>query len=71
MNKNITAEEAGKRIEAGWNKVTNDVGHKTQVEIWRKGIARSSASTSISSDRTASIMSRTRPFRLAPGWLPR
>ena len=38
MNKNITAEEAAKRIEAGWNKVTNDVGRDTQIQIWRKGV---------------------------------
>jgi multiple sugar transport system substrate-binding protein len=38
MNKNITAEEAAKRIEAGWNKVTNDVGRDTQIPIWRKGV---------------------------------
>ena len=38
MNKNITAEEAAKRIEAGWNKVTTDVGAETQTRIWRKGV---------------------------------
>lgn len=38
MNKNITAEEAAKRIETGWNKVTNDVGRDTQIPIWRKGV---------------------------------
>jgi hypothetical protein len=38
MNKNITAEEAARRIEAGWNKVTSDVGRDTQVRIWRKGV---------------------------------
>ena len=38
MNKNITAEEAAKRIEAGWNKVTSDVGRSTQIQIWRKGV---------------------------------
>ena len=38
MNKNITAEEAAKRIEAGWNKVTNDVGRERQISIWRKGV---------------------------------
>jgi hypothetical protein len=38
MNKNITAEEAAKRIEASWNKVTNDVGRDTQIGIWRKGV---------------------------------
>jgi multiple sugar transport system substrate-binding protein len=38
MNKNITAEEAAKRIETGWNKVTSDVGRDTQIPIWRKGV---------------------------------
>ena len=38
MNNNISAEEAAKRIEAGWNKVTNDVGRDTQIRIWRKGV---------------------------------
>jgi hypothetical protein len=38
MNKNISAEEAAKRIEASWNKVTNEVGRDTQVKIWRKGV---------------------------------
>ena len=38
MNKNITAEEAAKRIEAGWNKVTSDVGRDNQIRIWRKGV---------------------------------
>ena len=38
MNKNITAEEAAKRIETGWNKVTADVGRDTQIRIWRKGV---------------------------------
>ena len=40
MNKNITAEEAAKRIETGWNKVTNDIGRDTQIQIWRKGVER-------------------------------
>jgi multiple sugar transport system substrate-binding protein len=38
MNKNIAAEEAAKRIEAGWNKVTSEVGRDTQIKIWRKGV---------------------------------
>src|SRR5215204_104615 len=38
MNGNITPEEAAKRIEAGWNKVTSDVGRDTQISIWRKGV---------------------------------
>ena len=39
MNKNITPEEAARRIEAGWNKVTSDVGRENQIKIWRKGVA--------------------------------
>jgi multiple sugar transport system substrate-binding protein len=38
MNKNITPEEAARRIEAGWNKVTDDVGRDNQIKIWRKGV---------------------------------
>ena len=38
MNKNISAEEAAKRIEAGWNKVTNDIGLASQQRVWRKGV---------------------------------
>jgi multiple sugar transport system substrate-binding protein len=38
MNKNITPEEAARRIEAGWNEVTNDVGRENQIKIWRKGV---------------------------------
>jgi hypothetical protein len=38
MNKNITAEEAAKRIEASWNKVTNEIGRDTQIKTWRKGV---------------------------------
>jgi multiple sugar transport system substrate-binding protein len=39
MNGNITAEAAAKKIEAGWNKVTDDVGRKSQIAAWRKGVA--------------------------------
>jgi multiple sugar transport system substrate-binding protein len=38
MNKNITAEEAAKRIETGWNKVTNNIGLASQQRVWRKGV---------------------------------
>lgn len=38
MNKNISAEEAAKRIEVGWNKVTNDIGLASQQRVWRKGV---------------------------------
>jgi hypothetical protein len=38
MNGNATVEEAAKRIEGGWNKVTNDVGRARQVQTWRQGV---------------------------------
>jgi len=38
MNGNVTAEEAAKRIEAGWNKVTNDIGRNNQIQAWRSGV---------------------------------
>ena len=38
MNGNIKAEDAAKKIEAGWNRVTDDIGRKEQIEIWRKGV---------------------------------
>jgi multiple sugar transport system substrate-binding protein len=38
MNKNITAEEAAKRIETSWNKVTNEIGREHQIKVWRKGV---------------------------------
>jgi multiple sugar transport system substrate-binding protein len=38
MNKNITAEEAAKRVETGWNKITNEIGRDHQVQIWRKAV---------------------------------
>ncbi len=39
MQGNMTAEDAAKRIETGWNKVTEDVGRKTQIKAWRSGVA--------------------------------
>jgi multiple sugar transport system substrate-binding protein len=38
MNGNATAEEAAKRIEAGWNKVTSDIGRAYQVKSWRQSV---------------------------------
>ncbi|MBX6426589.1 MAG: extracellular solute-binding protein [Variibacter sp.] len=38
MNDNISAEEAAKRIESGWNKVTDDIGRDSQIKVWRKGV---------------------------------
>jgi multiple sugar transport system substrate-binding protein len=38
MQGNISAEEAAKRIEEGWNKITEDIGRRTQIKAWRKGV---------------------------------
>jgi len=38
MNNNITAEEGAKRIETGWNGVTDDIGREDQIKAWRKGV---------------------------------
>jgi hypothetical protein len=36
---NMSPEEAAKKIEAGWNKVTDDVGRQEQIKLWRSGVA--------------------------------
>ncbi len=38
MQGNMSAEEAAKQIEAGWNKITEDIGRKDQIEAWRQGV---------------------------------
>lgn len=38
MNGNATAEEAAKKIEAGWNKVTSDIGRAYQIKAWRQSV---------------------------------
>lgn len=38
MQGNLTAEEAARDIEQGWNAVTDDIGRDTQVEAWRAGV---------------------------------
>jgi multiple sugar transport system substrate-binding protein len=38
MQGNIAAAEAAKRIEEGWNKITNDIGRKAQIAAWRKSV---------------------------------
>jgi multiple sugar transport system substrate-binding protein len=38
MQGNIPPEEAAKRIEEGWNKITEDIGRKSQVTVWRKSV---------------------------------
>ena len=38
MQGNISPEEAAKRIEKGWNKITEDIGRRRQIKAWRKGV---------------------------------
>jgi len=38
MQGNMSPEEAARQIEAGWNKVTDDVGRQEQIKIWRSGV---------------------------------
>jgi len=38
MNNNISAEEAARRIETGWNRITEEIGRDTQTRIWRSGV---------------------------------
>ncbi len=39
MNDNISAEDAAKKIEKGWNDVTEDIGRDNQIEVYAKGVA--------------------------------
>jgi multiple sugar transport system substrate-binding protein len=38
MGGNISAEEAAKRIESAWNRVTEDIGRDRQIKAWRSGV---------------------------------
>ena len=38
MGGNITAEQAAKNIEEGWNDVTEDIGRANQIKAWRQGV---------------------------------
>jgi multiple sugar transport system substrate-binding protein len=38
MQGNLSAEDAARKIEEGWNKVTDDIGRKEQIQIWRSGV---------------------------------
>jgi multiple sugar transport system substrate-binding protein len=38
MQGNMAAEEAAKKIEAGWNQITDDVGRQEQTQRWRSGV---------------------------------
>jgi multiple sugar transport system substrate-binding protein len=38
MSGSATPEEAAKKIEAGWNRVTEDIGRANQIKAWRSGV---------------------------------
>ena len=38
MSGNITPQVAAQRIEKGWDGVTTDVGRKTQIQDWARGV---------------------------------
>jgi len=38
MSGNQKPEEAAKKIEAGWNRVTEDIGRDRQIKSWRSGV---------------------------------
>jgi ABC-type glycerol-3-phosphate transport system substrate-binding protein len=38
MQGTISAEEAARRIEADWNKITSDIGRDEQARLWRSGV---------------------------------
>jgi len=38
MNGNAKPEEAAKKVEAGWNRVTEDIGRANQIKAWKAGV---------------------------------
>ena len=34
----LSPEEAAKKIDEGWNKVTDDIGRQEQIKLWRSGV---------------------------------
>jgi multiple sugar transport system substrate-binding protein len=38
MQDTISSEEAAKKIDEGWNKVTDDLGRQEQIRLWRNGV---------------------------------
>ena len=39
MQGNISAAQAAKNIEKGWNNITDDIGRKEQIKAWRASVA--------------------------------
>jgi multiple sugar transport system substrate-binding protein len=38
MQGSMSPEEAAKKIDEGWNKVTDDIGRQEQIKFWRSGV---------------------------------
>ena len=38
MQGTMSPEEAAKNIDAGWNKVTDDLGRQEQIKLWRNSV---------------------------------
>ena len=38
MQGSMSPEEAAKKIDEGWNKVTDDLGRQEQIKLWRSGV---------------------------------
>ena len=38
MQGTISPEEAAKKIDEGWNKVTDDLGRQEQIKLWRSSV---------------------------------
>ena len=38
MQGSMSPEEAAKKIDEGWNKVTDDIGRQEQIRLWRSGV---------------------------------
>jgi len=38
MQGTISPEEAAKKIDEGWNKITDDLGRQEQIRLWRSGV---------------------------------
>lgn len=38
MQGNASPEEAARKIEEGWNKITDEVGRQEQIKLWRSGV---------------------------------
>ena len=38
MQGTLSPEEAAKKIDEGWNKITDDLGRQEQIKLWRSSV---------------------------------